>query len=114
MFDYHEGPVQESKGVWTFDPRFSVGSDADEARQRLRNLAAHHTVFMGWVIGFNDLTTGIHAAMAAFMQGPSLYKLGLVPRDFFKTSLWTIADSVRIISTQPEERILIRNEIHDN
>ena len=52
--------------------------------------------------------------MAAWIQRPTLFKLGLVPRDFLKTSLWTVADTVRLVTTCPEERILIRNEIHEN
>jgi hypothetical protein len=105
---YRDGPT------WNFTNSVSMGHEGDAVRRRLRGLAEHHTLFMGWTIGFLDITTGIHAAMATWIQGPSLYKLGLVPRDFLKTSLWTVADTVRLVSTNPEERILIRNEIHDN
>lgn len=107
------GPYKNGS-VWEFQNAVAMGREGDAVRQRLRTLASNHTLFMGWTIGFLDITTGIHAAMANWIQRPSLFKLGLVPRDFLKTSLWTVADSVRLISTNPEERILIRNEIHEN
>lgn len=99
---------------WEFNNELAMGTDGDAVRHRLRALASAHTLFMAWTIGFMDITTGIHAAMAAWIQRPSLFKLGLVPRDFLKTSLWTVADTVRLVSVNPEERILIRNEIHEN
>lgn len=107
------GPHKEGS-TWNFGDDLFGGADVDAVRQRLRSLCSASTLFCSWLIGFNDVTTGIHAAMAAWIQRPSLRKLGLVPRDFLKTSIWTVADSIRLISTHPEERILIRNEIEAN
>lgn len=110
---YNLGPVHNGS-AWEFNTGCTAGGEADAIRERFRALTLRSTLFCGWVIGFHDITTTIHAAMAAFIQRPSLTKLGLVPRDFLKTSLWTIADSVRLVSAFPEERILIRNEIEAN
>ena len=112
MFDAL-GPAPNGQS-WEFGNSLFGGSDVDAVRQRLRLLAESSTLFSCWVIGFLDVTTGIHAAMAAWIQGPSLHKLGLVPRDFLKTSVWTIADTIRLLSCDPEARILIRNEIEGN
>jgi hypothetical protein len=107
------GPIKNNN-VWEFGDELVGGTDVDAVRSRYRYLALNSTLFMCWVIGFLDITTKIHAAMAAFIQRPSLTKLGLVPRDFLKTSIWTIADTIRLVSAFPDERILIRNEVEAN
>jgi hypothetical protein len=79
----------------------------------MRRYARSSTYYMGLVLGFADLTP-FHGEMAAWMQGPGRRKLGLVPRDHLKTSLWTIADSMRLLSVNPLERILLLNETNEN
>ena len=85
-----------------------------ESIARLRLNALNSTYFMGFILGFRDLTPGLHGEMARWIQGPRRRKLGLVPRDHLKTSVWTMADSMRLISKNPLERILIVNEIAAN
>ena len=66
------------------------------------------------VLGFADLTTDCHGAMASWMQRPTKRKLGLAPRDHLKTSVWTIADTIRCICVDPNSRTLIINETASN
>jgi hypothetical protein len=98
------------------DAPIIFGADAqEETRQRWRNLSLNSTWFMSFVCGFYDLSVQLHFAMCNWIQcseGDRL--LGLVPRDHLKTSIWTIADSVRILSGDPLARILIENEVAEN
>lgn len=66
------------------------------------------------VIGFKDLTTTFHAEMSRFILRPSKRKLALAPRGHLKSSLWTIADTLRIIAKNPNERVLLINENIEN
>ena len=89
----------------------------DEAyvRERLKESASRSTYVMAKaVLGFKDVTPGLHAKMAAWMEGPSRRKLGLVPRDHLKTSIWTIADTLRLMVNNPNIRILLANETATN
>jgi hypothetical protein len=87
----------------------------EQIRQSLRMQAQRSTYVMAKaIIGFNDLTTTLHGDMCKWIEGPSRRKLGLVPRDHLKTSVWTIADSVRLISANPNIRLLIGNETATN
>jgi len=66
------------------------------------------------IIGFEDLVPGIHGDMCRWIERPTRRKLGLVPRDHLKTSIWTIADTVRRIAVDPNVRMLIGNETATN
>jgi len=90
--------------------------DEQEAvRLKLRYQAQHSTYVMAKaVIGFEDIVPGIHGAMCRFIERPTRRKLGLVPRDHLKTSIWTISDAVRRIALDPNCRILIGNETATN
>lgn len=69
---------------------------------------------MAGVVGFYDITPQLHLEMARWIDGASKRKLGLVPRDHLKTSIWTIANTVRHIANNPNIRILIGNETATN
>jgi predicted phage terminase large subunit-like protein len=93
----------------------------DETRTYLRNLACKSTFFMGKaIIGFKDLVwgsdnePGLHREMADWIDNGRTHKHGIVPRDHLKTSVWTIANSVRRIVAKPDIRILIGNETATN
>ena len=87
----------------------------DEVRSRLRERAQRSTYFMAKaVMGFRDIVPGLHGDMCRFIENPSNRKLGLVPRDHLKTSIWTIADSIRCIAADPNIRILLGNETATN
>src|SRR5438552_17477794 len=86
----------------------------ESARERIAALAAQDTYTMAGVVGFYDITPGLHMQMSRWIDGPSRRKLGLVPRDHLKTSIWTIANSVRRIVADPNIRVLIGNETATN
>jgi len=66
------------------------------------------------IVGFKDLTPGLHAQMCKWIESPPRRKLGLVPRDHLKTSVWTIPDTVRLIAADSNIRLLIANETATN
>ena len=87
----------------------------EDVRLELRAKAQASTYFMAKaVIGFADLTIRTHAPFGSFMDAPAKRKFGLAPRDHLKTSVWTIADSVRQIALNPNIRILLANETATN
>ena len=87
----------------------------DEVRDVLREKCRRSTYIMAKaVLGFRDLTAKPHGDMCAFIESPSTRKLGLAPRDHLKTSVWTIADTVRRIACDPNIRILLGNETATN
>ena len=88
---------------------------SENVRQSLRVQTQKSTYIMAKaIIGFKDLIPSLHGDMCAFIQGPARRKLGLAPRDHLKTSVWTIADTVRCIAANSDERILIGNETATN
>src|SRR4029077_2126683 len=91
-------------------------ADRSEAvRLSLRRQAQHSTDIMGkGIVGFHDLVPTIHGDMCRWIEGPPRRKLGLGPRDHLKTSIWTIADTVRRIAHNPNIRLLIANETATN
>ena len=91
-------------------------SDRTEAvRLSLREQCRRSTYIMAKaVIGFTDLTPALHGDMCRWIEGSTRRKLGLVPRDHLKTSVWTIADTTRRIADNPNIRMLIGNETATN
>jgi hypothetical protein len=88
---------------------------SERVRMSLRSQVQRSTYVMAKaIIGFHDLTPHLHGEMCNWIQGPSRRKLGLVPRDHLKTSVWTIADTVRLVAADPNTRILIGNETATN
>jgi hypothetical protein len=87
----------------------------EEVRRNLRFQAQRSTyVLAKAIVGFHDLTPRLHGAMCTWIEAPTRRKLGLVPRDHLKTSVWTIADTVRRVAANPNIRILIGNETATN
>jgi hypothetical protein len=87
----------------------------EEQRKKWREVALKSTyAFAKTVCGFHDLDADIHGTMAWWIQRPSRLKLGVAPRGFFKTSVWTIADALRRATVDPNTRTLLSNEIQDN
>jgi len=88
---------------------------SEEVRLNLRMQAQRSTFFMAkGIVGFHDLTPTLHGVMCNWIESPTTRKLGLVPRDHLKTSVWTIADTVRLIAANPNVRLLIANETATN
>jgi len=86
----------------------------ESTRLRIADLAKRSTYAMAGVVGFCDITPRLHLDMCRWIDNGARRKLGLVPRDHLKTSIWTIANSVKRIAADPNIRILIGNETATN
>jgi hypothetical protein len=87
----------------------------EQVRQSLRFQTQRSTYVMAKaIVGFHDLTPRLHGQMCSWIEGPTRRKLGLVPRDHLKSSVWTIADTVRRIAADANVRLLIGNETATN
>lgn len=88
-------------------------SDASRVQLRATTLSSTYA-FAKFVCGFHDLSPELHGMMARWIEGPSKLKLGMAPRGHLKTSLWTLADSLRRVTADPNLRLLIVNETEKN
>lgn len=71
--------------------------------------------FAKGVMGFKDMTERCHKPLCVFMdQHPALNKLTLMPRGHFKSSVCTVARTAQKVARNPNERILVLNEVADN
>jgi hypothetical protein len=83
----------------------------------LRELCSTDNYFLGTaILNYTQLTEAAHAAFCNFLSYcDSQYRLGLVFRGYFKTTIGTVIDNIRLVLRRPDyERILIINEIEDN
>lgn len=63
------------------------------------------------ILGFTKVRPGAHGPVCTFINhNPARFKLIMMPRDHFKTSLVTISGSLQKIVQNPEHRLLIANE----
>ena len=103
----------------------STLSDAqprDMSRQQsaqVRSLLLDDLFYFAWFIfGFRDLSPDLHGKLASLIGKwgePGLRRLMIqVPRNFFKTSLCSIANSLWQICREPDEPVAIFNEKQDN
>lgn len=92
------------------------GVEMDEMREVLRERGKRDLYFLAkGVLGFHKMVPHLHKPAADFMSDlGSKRKLGVLPRGFYKTSLWTMADSVRLIINDRNTSILIVNETQSN
>jgi hypothetical protein len=88
----------------------------DEMRETLRERGKRDLYFLAkGVLGFHKMVPHLHKPAADFMARPDLRRrLGVLPRGFYKTSLWTMADSVRLLINDRNTAILIVNETQAN
>lgn len=105
------------------EPRSSLtlpeSARTDQTRERLRSMARQSTYFMGKaILGFVDMTSRLHRDMCEWIdreRKPGERHLhGIVPRDHLKTSVWTIAHTIKLITQNPNVRILLANETATN
>ena len=93
----------------------AVQSFKGEDLERIRQVCLHSTyAFAKFICGFHDLDPEFHEAMAAWIQKPTQNKLGMAPRGHLKSTIWTVADSLRRVTADPSLQILIINEKADN
>lgn len=103
-------------------PRDIANLDADLAKepthlvQHLAESASRDLyLFATGVLGYRDLTPSCHGPLCAWHDGnESRYKLTLMPRGHFKTTVVTIAKNLQRITRNPEARILLANETATN
>lgn len=91
----------------------------EETRAKLRAMAKRSTYFVGkGILGYKDMTPHLHKQMCDWIdayRAPGERRLhGIVPRDHLKTSVWTIAHTLRLICCDAETRILLANETATN
>jgi hypothetical protein len=85
--------------------------------KRVAHLAKNDLyLFAKGVLGYDRLTRRVHADPCRFLEreGVPHRRLLLMPRDHYKTTICTIADTIRRIVKRPEIRILIGNESGEN
>lgn len=88
--------------------------ESDDVRRQLRAFALESLYFFSKsIIGYQDMTPRVHYEFCEFMQNDSLWKLGLMPRGHFKSSV-NMADIIRRLALNPEERILLVSESAEN
>jgi predicted phage terminase large subunit-like protein len=84
---------------------------ADLAETGRRNLY----FFAKAVLGYRQMTPACHGPLCAFFDDhPAPYKLTLMPRGTFKTSVVTIGRNAQMAVRDPNSRICIINEVADN
>lgn len=71
--------------------------------------------FAKGVMGFREMTPGCHLPLCMFLdKHPARYKLTLMPRGHFKTSVATISRVTQKVCRNPNERVLLVNETSQN
>lgn len=63
-------------------------------------------------LGYKDWDS-VHDDMERFLARPSQHKLALIPRGHLKTSIITVGKSIQKLLINPNERILIANQVWD-
>lgn len=88
----------------------------EDVTRDLIALCKRDSFFLGKaVLGYKDLTTTCHGPIAVFLdENPAQFKLTLIPRDHFKTSLGTITGTWKRVINDPNSRNLIANESSTN
>ena len=72
-------------------------------------------IFAKSILGYTDITESCHGPLCTFLdENPSTYKLVLMPRGHFKTSIATISRVMQKVTQNPNSRILIANETSTN
>lgn len=63
------------------------------------------------IIGYRDLTENCHGPLCEYLdRNPSRFRLVLMPRGHFKTTIGTICRPMQMLCRNSEQRILIANE----
>ena len=89
----------------------SVGETIEDNKTKLRELAKNDLYFLSDCLGFHDLYRPLHGPLCEWIQKPVPGKLLLLPRGHFKTSIYTQADTIRLLLQEPNRRILIANAV---
>lgn len=82
----------------------------EDVRLRLAELGRENLYFLCKVIlGYTELNKRVHLPMCAFSDQTRAYRrrMKLMPRTHFKTTIWTIGETIQDIVRNPNIRILI-------
>lgn len=86
-----------------------------DMRKDIAEVALGNLMVFANVCGFTKLTPRCHGPVAVFFDhNPKRFKLCLMPRDHYKTSVVTISANLKLAVANPEQRILIGNETSTN
>lgn len=66
------------------------------------------------ILGYKDILDHVHGRFVRLIKSLKRRKMGLMPRNSYKTSLGTISNTVQKILNNPDIRILITSEVLDN
>lgn len=93
-----------------------IASQPAEIREDLAELGRTNLFFFSkGILGFKDMTDRCHGPLCEFAdRHPSRFKMMLMPRDHFKSSVITIAGSLQRVVRDSEHRQLISNESSTN
>lgn len=93
-----------------------VASQPVEIREDLAALGRNSLFFFAnAVMGYKDMTERCHGDLCEFAdRNPKRFKMMLMPRDHFKSSVITIAGSLQRVVRNPETTQLIANESSTN
>ena len=93
----------------------SITQLSADVREDIAELARGNLFLMAKILGNNDITKACHGPMCAFLdRNPSRFKLVMMPRGHFKTSVATISRVTQKITQNAEVRIMLANETHTN
>lgn len=94
----------------------SVARLPTDMREDLAEMGRGNLYFFAkGILGYKDMTERCHGPLAAFADNhPAQFKMMLIPRDHFKTSLITIAGGLQRVVKNPESRQLLANESSTN
>lgn len=89
--------------------------DSDTLRDLAETGRRNLFFFDKGILGYKDMTESCHGPLCVFIdQNGCRFKLILMPRDHYKTSVVTIGSSMQKAVRNPNERILIANESATN
>jgi len=86
------------------------GDLTESLRQGIRSQALKSTYFLAKVVlGYTKLNIRVHLPMCEFIDQTEAYtrRMALMPRTHFKTTIWTIAHSIKLVCNNPNIRILM-------
>ena len=88
----------------------SQGSLTERVRQNLKENCLKSTYFLCKVVlGYTKLNPRVHLPMCEFVDQTEEYvrRMMLMPRTHFKTTIWTIAHTIKLVCKDPNIRILM-------
>lgn len=90
--------------------RSAHGDLTEKLRKDIREQALSSTYYMAKVVlGYTKLNPRVHLPMCEFIDQTEIYtrRMALMPRTHFKTTIWTICHTIKLICNDPNIRILM-------